>query len=682
MKKKALRTICSLLCLTVLPGVFAGCKKDNDPAQGNGGSSNTESAEVNKVRYTDGVHVLTAPETDKWLVKDGQTEYKILMPEATNSSLMFAKEELYNRFYEATGVRLTTETESGEGIKHQPGARYISLGNTKMFESAGITLDKSLGNDGVRIVTKDSAIYINGGAVNGVLYGVYDFLQIYFDYDWFYRDCYSLNTGLSDVKLRAFDVTDIPDIKQRIGCTGYVVQNVNYSLRRFRYTHTGYGGSEGMFIPGFSGHNTTELISNPPEEYLQYYSDWNSDNGEQLCYTAHGNQASYNALVQTIAEKFEQGIIAESQRGTNRIDMSITIEDNPDMCACEACMAEIEKYGSNTGSIIKLCNAVMHQVKDVWMNSDEGKAYKNDDIRCCFFAYGQAVDPPTTVWNEEKQIWEVEYDELKMRDDVGVWLCFTKRYDRGLSFYAQENDEFREFYSKWADISSFLHTWGYQANFYNYLDFFNSFDFYCSSDLMQFVVAKGVGMWFNQAIANSKDATAFYGLKEYLQSKLAWDCTLDSNVLMDKYFKAMYAEAADIMREYFEYSKEVSMHMKYQYGSKLNASWDTNKAIYQPIPMLRKKMAYCDQALAMVEKLYKEQNPAKYEQLKFHIDLEWLSPAYHLITIHGALSLSEEEYASLGRRMYEAHKPMSVICTKEGSASTLDIKGFIESLVS
>ncbi len=675
MKKSIKKWISTLLCLTTLPlAVFTGCASEEEVVM--------DSYKPNQVSYTGGIHNLTATETSKWFVQDGYTEYKILLPADSNTTLIFARDELYTRFYEATGIRLISEMESGDGVSHSPNAKYISLGNTKMFESAGITLDESvLGYDGVRIVTKDDTIYINGGKKNGTLYGVYDFLEIYFDYEWFYHDCYSLKRGVTDLKLLAFDVTDVPDIKNRMGSSAYTnsKDNTNRTIERFRYNWSQYGGSNGMFIPGAAGHNTSRLINASTPNFDLYGADWMSDNGNQLCYTAHGDEDAYNEMVTQITAKFAEWIIANESNPAQQIDLSITIEDNVNICTCDTCMGEREKYGSPTGSVIKLTNACMERLKDVWMESEEGLPYKNEEIRCCFFAYSQMVTPPTTVWNEETKKYELVHDELKMRDDVGVWICFSSQESAplypNLSLYAKENENFRVWLSQWMDISSFAHTWGYQANFYNYIDFYNSFDLYSSSELFQFMVDKDVEMWFCQNTGNSTDVTGFSALKEYLQSELQWDCTQNVEELMDDFFTAMYAEGASAMRELFDYSKMMATQLRIQCNKPAAGSLDTVKTDLQPIPVLRKKMAYCDEALAIVETLYKEQDPAKYETLKFHIDLEWLSPTYHLLNLHGDTSLSAQEYSSLANRLYIANQKMKPIYVSEHAVS--DIKNDI-----
>ena len=142
---------------------------------------------VKPVTYTDGVHDFTAPETDGYIVKNSTTEYRIVVPEIQDEFSKAAEEEFVFFFEQATGIEIPVVKESGAGLMHSSTAKYISIGNTKMLASAGLTVDEHiLGSQGVRIKTVDDTIYLFGGAQQGVLYAVYDFMQIVFDYEIYF----------------------------------------------------------------------------------------------------------------------------------------------------------------------------------------------------------------------------------------------------------------------------------------------------------------------------------------------------------------------------------------------------------------------------------------------------------------------------------------------------------------
>ena len=100
MKKRLI----SFLLAVVAFSSFTGCNyiSGNEPYQ-----------EPAKYTYTDGVHVYDAPIIqDKYLVKNGATEYKILLPQTMTDDLRVARDELIYFFKEATGITLSFEIEN------------------------------------------------------------------------------------------------------------------------------------------------------------------------------------------------------------------------------------------------------------------------------------------------------------------------------------------------------------------------------------------------------------------------------------------------------------------------------------------------------------------------------------------------------------------------------------------
>ena len=194
---KFFRLICAVLSIITVVAVFPGCSSDK-----NGGK---------KVNPN---HNFSYEETDRYILRDGVTEYKVVAPKSDVIEMSYAKTELITIFEEATGV--TLKSESDEGLVHTKEGKYISLGNTSLYKSSGIDADLSaIKEDGVRIITKDNTVYLLGGSAKGVLYAVYDFLKMNFGFETYYKDCYTLDKNVKNLKLMNYDVTDIPDIDYR-----------------------------------------------------------------------------------------------------------------------------------------------------------------------------------------------------------------------------------------------------------------------------------------------------------------------------------------------------------------------------------------------------------------------------------------------------------------------------------
>ena len=174
----------------------------------------TASAEV----FTDandiyqGTHIFTAPEVEdeRYIMKDGEFLYTLVVPENATPRELVARDEFSLLLKRATGLVATVITDD-KITSYNPTSKYISIGQTKLLELAGVSINTAeLKTNGVRIITKDDNIFLAGGVADGALHAVYDFFNICFDFEWYARNNIYINDTIKTLKLRNFDVTDIP----------------------------------------------------------------------------------------------------------------------------------------------------------------------------------------------------------------------------------------------------------------------------------------------------------------------------------------------------------------------------------------------------------------------------------------------------------------------------------------
>ena len=110
--------------------------------------------------------------------------------------------------------------------------------------------------------------------------------------------------------------------------------------------------------------------------------------------------------------------------------------------------------------------------------------------------------------------------------------------------------------------------------------------------------------------------------------KLAWDCTLDMDVLIQNFFDAMFKDASDTMLSYY-------MELKAYHQSIDN--WKTKNNIFTaeqyPYQVLVRWIGILDKALADIEH-YKESDPNLYAVVKDRIDCESVFPLFAIFEIH------------------------------------------------
>ena len=472
MKKIFQKMLCITLTALTVFSCFA-CKNEDDSDTPE--PTVAANAENHQFNYT---------ETDKWLLKNGSTDYVIVTPTLASTEVNYAKEELIRYFKEATGVTLKTLTDAN--LTHKAENKYISLGDTTLFETSGLTVDKSaLTEDGVRIMTKDQTIFFQGGSGKGVLYAAYDFLNIHFNFDTFTKEHYSLDTGVKDIKLMNYDVTDIPDIPIRArGGPLYAAttdtDEVMYSYR-LRTTDAYWKRSLPIYpgtdkTGGAADHNSLEYL--PPEtygaQYPEFYSSKNSVG--QLCYTARGDAEKFEIMTTLCAEKIEQSLrYFPREQYPNYTAVQLGIEDNYDMCECDACMAAIDKYGAISSTIIIFLNEVGQKV-NAWMELPENEPYKRENFQYMFFAYMGTLKPPY-YWNEETQQYEAADDKVMPAEGVNIVpFCAFNTFDHGKSLYDDSNAQVYEWAEIWGEFFPGAWSWSYGCFFRDYFCFFDSYN--------------------------------------------------------------------------------------------------------------------------------------------------------------------------------------------------------------
>ena len=600
----------------------------------------------NSAKWTP-THWYEASDTEDYLVKNGETEYTVVIPSQSGEFSEHAKTELVIFFSEATGIELNVVQG---GSQHTPSGKIISLGDTYSFRTSGLSGDTAyLGRDGARIVTKDKSVYIIGGSERGVLYGVYDFLKIYFGYEAYYKDCYTLDTGVTELKLKDFDVTDIPDISLR--ARGGVLFNVTDDendvmfAKRMRTLddHNDYifpiykefGNEDSAEWSRL--HNSSYYI--PYETYHSAHPKFFSGNGNQLCYTAHGDPAELEEMIKICAEKAEQSLRYYTPAAHPSMNViHLGVEDERTNCSCSSCAAVAAAHnGSNAAAIMIFLNAMGEKVVS-WMNEEANAQYKRNDLTFSFFVYQNTLTPPFTV-NGDGSI--TVADDLKPSSGVKIrpYAAFSDlTYFKPISDSVNKDE--LEKVEAWSKFVENGWSWSYGCFFRDYFCFYDLYPFY--ADYYAELYECGYEYAFAQFHSEQRGAdTGFYTLASYLNSKLMWNSSLNMDELIKNYFEAMYGAAATKMYEFYgacrNWFSDTATAQCWDYNSTSDyITSNTNCFTYATV---EKFFGLLDEAYAAIDGL-KTTDSARYETLKSHIDLEWLFPA------KVALTLYQENYDS------------------------------------
>lgn len=640
-----------------------------------------QNSQSEKKAVYNGTHDYTAPETDKYIVIDGKTDYLIVVPSNADKEENIARSEFVELFRQATGITLSYITDDQNAGKiHTVEGKYISIGRTKMLESANIIVDKmELGNDGGKVVTKDNTVYICGGGYTGTVFAVYNFMKIVFGFEFYYADCYDLNTGVKNVKLNNFAVTDIPDFPVRArpyGTIDYPVgansdYNINMTKYRMRVSPHYDDITMGVFdeydnpdSEVSTSHNTMNYIA---KDYIveveengqivqktmgKAHPKWFSTGGNQICFTARGDEEEFEALAQEFANKIFNSLkIFNPTDYPNKEVIRIAHEDNTEYCQCEKCREVRERYdGHYSAEAIILANRVCELV-DAWMKDPKNKDYAREDFCITVSAYKNYSSAPAR-YNEKTKKYEPIDEMVTMHPMLGVHLSNTLfTYERDL--WSSENEEGKRAMDAWADITDKIYYWTYATNFsfymyyYDALEFFtrDAFAYFANSNARRFAIQAQHNQW--------GVATTWSNLNAYLYTKLMWDTNFNTEELTNNWFKAMFLDAAPLMREVFD---EVRIWYKNNLSGTSMRGDANNKvasADYWPYPLLVRWMNMFDEAIALLQS-YSITNERLYKKTVDHINIEWLSPAYIAISLYkGTGVMSDSETTALVNRFKE-----------------------------
>lgn len=660
----------------------SGNKGDNDNVIEYSGelAVNTVSLKQFKKVYNEN-HSFSYKTTGTYIVKNGKTSYKVVVPEVETQAISYAKSELSRFFKEATGVDLKFVTD--KGLTHNDTNRYISLGDTSLYRSLGRNDDiNALKKDGTKIFTKGKSVYIIGGEETGVLNGVYDFLKINFGFEYFFTDGYTLRTNVTDLKLLDYDVTDISDIeyRQRIGYMSGSSDSTDGKMISYRLRlRDSYGD---LLLPIHMGDtNTTEIKNNhnslyfvPDKKYGKTNPEFYSGTG-QLCYTARGNSKNtYDKMTTICAEKIEQSLMWYPAAEYPQYKAVLLGQmDNVPMCSCDGCLKmKSEHNDANSAALMKFMHDVGKKV-DAWMALEENAAYRRENFKYMFFAYLDTSRPP---FGEDADGNIKIADDLKFNDGVNVAPFFAQSHlHTGVSFDDDANTEQKEYIRLWGKAYPGTWAWSY-GGFYN--DFFTFWDLYSFyPGYYKYLKANNYSLTFPQIKSCQTGAdTGFNVLAIYMYSKLAWNSELSVENIFDEYFNAMYAEAAEPMREMFEdlrlWFARCLTDNNWGWSANMNGSISGSMEFVKQGDVAT-MFRHLNDAYSKIE-MYKKDS-AKYSSLKSHIDMEWLFPAKVVISCDTGL-FKENEIAEIKTNFKTYVRTLGITQIKEFTS----IEPFINSL--
>lgn len=409
------------------------------------------------------------------------SDYVIVKPTDASECEAYAAEELSTFIEKACGVKLEIVTEPTS-------ERTISL----IRDTSG-----ELGDEGFIIKTEDDKLTITGGTKNGILLGVYEFLESYIGW------CF-LREGQNYLKSEG--TIEIPDD----------IEDKQIPIMEYRYAYSGANNGKddrvrrklnvnlnvpkygGFFVPSGSMMHTFGILLNGEHSLT-----------EQPCLSDENVYQTILASVFKILTDYPESDY-----------ISVSQDDNWACCQCENCTkialeegvdvtqedGTVVREARQSGPILRFVNRIAQAVYDA--------GYTNVKINT--FAYQYSVKPPSVT---------------KCRDNVIIWMCsISECYQHafndpecnkygGIGDGYFNNAVWAEALKGWTKICNAIYFYEYQTNY----DCFTIpyMDFHILRDNYQFYAEnKGIGVYSPGSRGSNVE---FGALRVYLTSKLLWN---------------------------------------------------------------------------------------------------------------------------------------------------------------
>ncbi len=480
------------------------------------------------------------------LVKEGKSDYVIVLAEPSIASERFAAEELRRHLEQSTQAQfdIIAESEFLGGtnaifVGHSEYARHNSI------DLAGFTAEEWL------LQSKDKNIILTGGRPRGSLYAVYEFLGTKLGWQWF--DAYNSKCPhFETLRLRPFKLRGKPAFPDRHIYSALPASEADDLLRTRNKDTRPKSDAKYGFGYSLGTHTFYRYSSRFPADKPEYLAlDRNgerpvSTSGHgpgQICLSNMGaRQSVLEQLRLEIAEDYALAA-ANAQGQQPSYALSISQNDTHWICSCESCQALSRDGQSDSAALLDFINYLALQLRQDF-----------PDVLLETWAYANTIKPPVN---------RVPADNVLIRviQLNGEWAGDAAKHDDPNWQPAWYPDFFRsrnhvnnraanKILLDWSKISKHLGVWDYWILYHEsfYTPYSNVQAIYENLRLYQKLGLERVFVEFEASPLSS-----FYSLKTWLGWKLMQNPRQSLPKLLDLFMDSYYGAAAKPMRDYLEH---------------------------------------------------------------------------------------------------------------------------------
>ena len=428
--KKITSAICIFLCISVFCLQAFGCgEKNNSGGTNNGGNGGNGSSsivnnngsgssignndvEVDGVRYKDvnvkngGYKTSVTFDTYSPIVKDGTSDYIILIGDSANEAEKHAAAELSSYIAQISGVEIPVYNERFIN-NADTSMKIISVGNTALKKNRLNYDNVDFNNDGFVIKTVDNTLFIFGGeSKRGTIYAVYEYLETCCGCRFFMPEVEKVPKA-KNVYLPVIDMIEIPTFGLREVVYNTMLDGTFSTKARLTgeidiigENKTQYGEIHSDYFWSQAHNIATTIV--PISVYGESHPEWyyydNNVSIYNFDYTYGVNDdGSYKEgmdvnPVDVAVESLKKGLIE-----SDAYYLNCSQADTADTCENPIYLARKERIQAS-GTILQFLNLVCERL-DAWITSEtrpDGLFPNGREYKILNFAYGHTQTPPIT----------------------------------------------------------------------------------------------------------------------------------------------------------------------------------------------------------------------------------------------------------------------------------------------
>ena len=456
--------------------------------------------------------------TDTDMLRDGKTQYQIVLPSEPSKIEKYASDELKFFFKKSTGVELSIVDD--QKVSYDVQACYFSIGNTVLLgelkkDSRFLNEKTCEYGDNVRVYSKGNMIFFAGEG-SGPIVSVYEFLERIFGYHYYAKDEWVIEKH-NLLKVPVLDIEYYPAFSRRALGFYDTERDIEY-VHRLKLNNTLYSGWVAF------AHTYFKIL--PKEIYFERHPDWYSPDGKNLC-------LSNLEMKKEFIEQVKRQVLQSKEQL-----FMLGQEDTFEFCSCPSCREKISEYGGRaSGLAMEFTNEVATEV-GAWRK----EVCPGRKMRFVAFAYNETFMPPA-YYDECKGKYVAINEEVKAEDNVAVMVVPMNALYSSTYLNDKTNANIKEAFLGWQAVAKELMIWSYCVVYENYMVPFNNL----ATVEENYRILENIGTtFFYDAASYNSRTPCFEEMRQYVHAALMWG-RKDVPALIKEFCKAYYGEAAPCM---------------------------------------------------------------------------------------------------------------------------------------